>query len=167
MEPKTSCQVENVKIRHWPRIYGLMAGFFTELGHRRLAYTIYMATFRSTASVLVLNGKVVGVVIYKVVAPGEYWLDYLVIDPDHRGRGLASQLLEGMESRCRDEGCESIALAVLIENQPALSFYRQYGFAEVNSRSDGKIVPRSDGKILLRKQVADAIPTRSVGTPKI
>ena len=118
-----------------------------------------MATFRSTASVLVLNGKVVGVVIYKVVAPGKYWLDYLVIDPDHRGRGLASQLLEGMESRCRDEGCESIALAVLIENQSARSFYQQHGFAEVNSKSDGKIV--------LRKQVADAVPSRFVGAPKI
>ena len=164
MEPKMSCQVENLKLRHWPRIYGLMAGFFTELGHRHLAYTIYTATFRSNAYVLVLNGKVVGVVTYKVVAPRKYWLDYLIIDPDHRGRGLASQLLEDMESRCRDEGGESIALAVLIENQPALSFYQQYGFAEVNSK---EVNSRSDGKIVLRKQVADAVPSRFVGAPKI
>lgn len=154
MKPKANCQIENAKVRHWPRIYRLMMSFFKELGHRRLAYTIFTTTFRSTDSllVLVLKGKVVGVLIYKVISPGKYWIDYLIVDPHHRGLGLASQLLEGMELLCHNEGCESIELAVLIENQPARFFYQLHGFVEVNSKIDGKIVLRKQNP--MRQQVA-------------
>jgi ribosomal protein S18 acetylase RimI-like enzyme len=47
---------------------------------------------------------------------------------EHRRRGAASGLLRALTQRCRDCGAERLYLQVLVDNAPAIRFYRRFGF---------------------------------------
>jgi GNAT superfamily N-acetyltransferase len=51
----------------------------------------------------------------------------LYVRPEHRGKGLGTQLLMAGEQRARDEGYGMLSLMVSVRN-PALRLYESYGF---------------------------------------
>jgi ribosomal protein S18 acetylase RimI-like enzyme len=52
----------------------------------------------------------------------------LFVDPAHRRRGLATQLLEAGQAWARQRGDLQITLQVLTDNQPALRLYQKLGY---------------------------------------
>jgi probable phosphoglycerate mutase len=60
------------------------------------------------------------------ITDGHISLCYL--DPDHRGKGLGTQLLGEAISVSRAGGKTGISLRVYHKNTPALTFYRKMGF---------------------------------------
>lgn len=56
------------------------------------------------------------------------WIGGFGVAPEHRGHGVASELLRSIESTARERGVTSIQLEVLAGNLPALNTYREAGF---------------------------------------
>jgi ribosomal protein S18 acetylase RimI-like enzyme len=52
----------------------------------------------------------------------------LYVVPDHRGTGLADDLLASAAERARTEGCPEVALHVDVDNHRARSYYEKRGF---------------------------------------
>jgi GNAT superfamily N-acetyltransferase len=52
----------------------------------------------------------------------------VVVQPDHRGLGISTRLLEAAEDEARRRGCCKLTLEVLTGNMPAAASYRRYGF---------------------------------------
>ncbi len=50
------------------------------------------------------------------------------IDEDHRGKGLATQLLQAAEDLAIEKGCCKVTLEVLEGNEPAKIAYLKFGF---------------------------------------
>lgn len=55
------------------------------------------------------------------------YLEDLVVDPGHRGRGLGRELLAALAAECVDHGWARLEWSVLDWNTPAIDFYRSLG----------------------------------------
>jgi ribosomal protein S18 acetylase RimI-like enzyme len=55
----------------------------------------------------------------------------LYVDPDRRGEGVGSELLDATIDELRDRDCERIEAMVLADNEPGNEFYRAAGFERV------------------------------------
>lgn len=53
----------------------------------------------------------------------------LVVDPDARGHGLGSRLLDAVDARLADLGVAATSVAAMVENTDAIRFYQRRGFA--------------------------------------
>ena len=63
-----------------------------------------------------------------VVERGWAGLSNIVVDPEHRGKGAATFLLDALVRWSMCSGAEQIYLQVVKDNLPALSLYRKHGF---------------------------------------
>lgn len=61
-------------------------------------------------------------------------LENIVVAPESRRRGIASQLLESLVRNVRGRGAEKILLEVRESNAAARSLYRKLGFKETGRR---------------------------------
>jgi len=59
-----------------------------------------------------------------------FYVDALAVDPAHRRRGIARQLLEIAEKEAARAGCARIALDTGLQNHGARALYDAYGFRE-------------------------------------
>lgn len=79
------------------------------------------------------ESTVVGTVALARLLPRHEELKSMRTSPEHRGRGIASQLLDHVISDARSRGIERISLETgsMEFFAPARTFYRKAGFAEV------------------------------------
>lgn len=54
----------------------------------------------------------------------------LAVLPEHRGRGVGTALLAGVERRARADGCCKLTLEVLDDNDGARRLYENFGFGD-------------------------------------
>lgn len=66
------------------------------------------------------------------------WLYYLATDPEHRGRGIATQLVREAEEGLRDLGCPKAQLMVRSDNPAVLDFYERLGYEPSKVSTLGK-----------------------------
>lgn len=64
----------------------------------------------------------------------EYYIDALAVAPQHRGRGLAAQLMLEAEKDARSSGMKKIALLVDIDNARAKHVYLRQGYQSVGQK---------------------------------
>jgi ribosomal protein S18 acetylase RimI-like enzyme len=93
----------------------------------------------------------VGVIGEKVVATvmagydgHRGWINYLGVDPEHRGKGLARAIVERAEQLLRDAGCPKINLQVRSTNKDAIAFYERVGYRVDDVLSMGKRLQDDD-----------------------
>lgn len=55
-------------------------------------------------------------------------VENLYVADGHRGEGIGSALLAASEDRLAENGAESIALEVMVDNERARAFYRDHGY---------------------------------------
>lgn len=67
-------------------------------------------------------------------------IEDLIVSEHHRGRGIGTALIDTVISEARTKGYARVALGADIRNQPALSFYAQYGFNETHLSIFHKII---------------------------
>lgn len=77
----------------------------------------------------------------------------LIVAPQHRGRGIAGELVHAAENHCRAAGLSSLRLEVRQDNHAARCFYERLGFAEV-AALPGYYDDGSDGLRLERRLAA-------------
>jgi ribosomal-protein-alanine N-acetyltransferase len=84
-----------------------------------------------------LVAEVDGVVVGHAVASAagdDAELQRIAVDPAHRRRGLAGELLAAVESRAAADGATRLLLEVREDNATAAAFYESRGFVEVGRR---------------------------------
>lgn len=67
------------------------------------------------------------------------WLYSLAVDPAHRGRGIARDLITRAERGLAQLGCPKINLMVRADNEAVIGFYDRLGF----DRSDVTVLQRA------------------------
>ena len=72
------------------------------------------------------------------------WLNYLAVEPGHRRRGLARELVEEAERRLRALGCPKVNLQVRTSNREAIEFYQRIGYSVDEVVSLGKRLERDE-----------------------
>ncbi len=81
------------------------------------------------------DGHIVGNATLRRAVPS--WRGWIVgnvaVLPEHRGRGIARQLVEACIAQARDEGGEWVALEVRADNEPARHVYSSLGFEQTGA----------------------------------
>ena len=66
------------------------------------------------------------------------WVNYLAVNPCHRGQGLGRLLMERAEEILRGLGAAKLNLQVRSSNEAALGFYERLGYKQDEAVSMGK-----------------------------
>jgi ribosomal protein S18 acetylase RimI-like enzyme len=66
------------------------------------------------------------------------WVNYLAVDPTHRGEGLGAQLMRRVEDLLHAAGCPKVSLLVRSTNTGVLAFYRKLGYLQDDAVPLGK-----------------------------
>lgn len=86
------------------------------------------------------NGKLIAMSGRRLCAPGFVEVSAVCTDPEHRGRGLARELVLAVIAGIRAEGDEAF-LHVATENTPAIALYEAMGFT-VRCEGEAVIIRR-------------------------
>lgn len=78
------------------------------------------------------SGHAVGCVFLSVAADRAYF-GMLSIDPARQGRGHGRTLIDAVEDRAREQGCETIDIHIVNLREELPPFYRRFGYAETGT----------------------------------
>ena len=73
-----------------------------------------------------------------VFAPGGAEADVLTVGvvPNHRGKGIARQLMALITDWAHEQGSTAMMLEVKVDNQDAIGLYESLGYSKLNTRKD-------------------------------
>lgn len=77
------------------------------------------------------NKKGTVVTIDPETAPGEWYIDTVVVDPTFRGHGIGTRLIAHAEQLVKNSGGGKLALNVEFEKEAAIRLYNRLGFVTV------------------------------------
>lgn len=63
--------------------------------------------------------------------PDDWYLGFLLLDPSVRSRGFGQGMYSVIERWASEHGARRLLVAVLMENEPALRFWKRLGFEEL------------------------------------
>ncbi len=97
---------------------------------------------KTTAVSMVIKEKdwIVGHLSFRFI-PDEkrIHLFHVIIDRDHRGKGLASQLIKVAEAQGKEGKCTMASLYVNPKNPAALHLYQKHGYEIIGKSNSGSI----------------------------
>jgi len=109
------------------------------------------------------DGRVIGFAGALLVA-GEAHVTTIAVDPDRRGRAVATRLLLVLIRRAVELGIGAVTLEVRASNEAALALYRRFGFVPAGVRKGYYSKPLEDALVLWAHDVADADYTDRLAT---
>ena len=83
--------------------------------------------------VYILNNEILGFIIYEYIYD-RIELDYIYVDKEKRGIGIANILMNQMIGFAKENNIKNITLEVNKNNFSAISLYKKYGFIDVAVR---------------------------------
>lgn len=98
----------------------------------------------------VCNGEMIGFANGSWVIDEGELLNIAVLE-SYRNNGIAGELFEKMERFFSEKGIKIIYLEVREKNQPALSFYKKYGFIKNGFRKNYYRNPDDNGVLMMKK----------------
>lgn len=90
-----------------------------------------------TIKVAVLDGKTVGYIKYRQNNEKDFSLSEMWVDPEYRGRGVASFMLTKFTSVLEDKKEKVRVVLRVHKNNPALKLYSKLGFKEITKGTQG------------------------------
>jgi GNAT superfamily N-acetyltransferase len=122
-----------------------VARLLAQLGYPTDAAAVAPRLVRLTASdsdrlfVAEVDGEVVGLAGLHVSPSLEYdapaaKVSAIVVDEDHRRRGIGEALLAAVEREARERACGLLFLTTALRRRDAHEFYRRLGFEETGFR---------------------------------
>jgi ribosomal protein S18 acetylase RimI-like enzyme len=93
-------------------------------------YWLYAHLFSSTCPIVLMEGKVGGVVIAfrDQENPKEIYVQDLMVHPAHRKKGIAKKLMTRIQERAMDWDCTRIWLTSEVENTAAQALWSSMGY---------------------------------------
>jgi diamine N-acetyltransferase len=87
------------------------------------------------------DGRMAGalIVVRDHPAPAEWTVDFLLVRPDRRGKGLATQMVESLERWVRSEGGNAIHLEARRHSREGVAFARRAGFEELGAAQESAL----------------------------
>lgn len=103
------------------------------------------------------NDTIIGFVCYRFRIGQTIFVDYVVLDTKHQGKGIATSFLPVFESHLMKQGIRNVFGTVDEENTDALKTFRHWGF---------KVHGQLGSSIVIQKELtsADSYPTNGVRT---
>ena len=102
------------------------------LGDDKWCYTRYNANENiENVWVVYLGNIAIGCIAYRKKSDGIGEVKRLYIRSEYRGKGISKKLLDMVESYAKEQGCHTLFLDTRITLEPAVSIYRNFGFAIV------------------------------------
>ncbi len=95
------------------------------------------------------SGVIVGYACYRLDC-GEVHLTNMAVDPDHRRKSVANELLEHILGLARSRKCELVFLEVRYSNEAARKFYEAAGFGTVDQCTGYYDNPAEDALVMSR-----------------
>lgn len=108
----------------------------------------YLRNDYSKEYVYILNNEIVGFIIYEYIYD-RIELDYIYVDKEKRGMGIANILMNQMINFAKENNLKNITLEVNKNNEVAISLYKKYGFIEVAIRRG--YYNGEDGLLMIRE----------------
>ncbi len=96
---------------------------------------------------LFLVGELAGEIVATVMGGYEGhrgWINYLAVDPAHRGKAYGREIMAAIESRLQDLDCPKINLQVRSSNEAVLRFYEAIGYGIDDVVGMGKRLKQDD-----------------------
>ncbi|HLP27076.1 MAG TPA: GNAT family N-acetyltransferase [Candidatus Didemnitutus sp.] len=84
--------------------------------------------------------------------PREWWIGLLMIDPNHRGTGLGSQIIADVIAMAGAENATALWVAPLEQNPNAQRFWERHGFVE-ERRAQTTTRSGRTNNVVVRKKV--------------
>ena len=81
---------------------------------------------------------------------GEVYISNVAVREKFRKRGVASALIDAMNSYCIDNNAEFITLEVRVSNTPAVNLYEKSGFENLGRRKNFYSAPNEDAFIMTK-----------------
>ena len=81
-------------------------------------------------------------------------IDWIHVHPDHRGRGVGSELLSRIEGELREAAVDAIEGSVLAENEAGAEFYEREGYERTGER-EVDVGDRTFQEMIYRKLLVD------------
>ena len=94
------------------------------------------------------DGKLIGYACYLAEAE-ECHLANIAVHADYRRKSVAKQILGHILEVAAEKGCEEILLEVRVSNQQAISFYRGFGFEELQECPGYYHSPRESAQVMV------------------
>lgn len=115
------------------QLFAIEADFHFDPTKVQLGLDRILSEERACVLVARKDKKVIGMCSAQLVistAEGAYsaWVEDVVVDRAHRGKGIGRQLLDGITSWAQGQGAARLQLLADIENKPAIKFYRGNGW---------------------------------------
>jgi GNAT superfamily N-acetyltransferase len=88
----------------------------------------WLADRQGLLAVAEWQGRAVGLGKLTCIAPENWWLEGLRTDPQHEGRGIASQLFEHLVGTWQETGGGTLRLSTHYENYPIHHLCERHGF---------------------------------------
>jgi ribosomal protein S18 acetylase RimI-like enzyme len=117
----------------------------------RVRHAHYLDLFRESSTFVLIaeSGSVaIGYALVHVRGPEESWetgpvaeLETLALLPEHRGRGIGSQLLQAVFQRLRQMGVQQWSVGVIGANREALRFYERFDLLPFMTSFIGHVPP--------------------------
>jgi ribosomal-protein-alanine N-acetyltransferase len=82
----------------------------------------------------------------------------VAVAPDHRRRGVASALLQGLLEETADDAQRGYTLEVRVSNDAAIALYERFGFRPAGIRRAYYTDNREDAVIMWRSLGSDEVP---------
>jgi ribosomal protein S18 acetylase RimI-like enzyme len=108
-----------------------LAGY--QLGGRALTGGSASAVLRAYGYVRGLQRLLLLALFERHPAPGQLVMDGIAVDPDIRGRGVGSLLIEEVAAVAAEQDCRDIRLDVIDTNPRARALYERRGFTAVRT----------------------------------
>ena len=84
-----------------------------------------------------LENQIVGVAVlaeYSVISGHKGWIEDVVVDEAHRGKGIGRKLMEFLIAQGRQKGISEILLFTAYHRKPAQQLYQNLGFQKKESQ---------------------------------
>ena len=96
------------------------------------------------------------------------WHANIAVDPDHRGRGIATMVLERLFELTADDARRGYTLEVRVSNSTAISLYERLGFESRGIRRGYYTDNREDALIMWKDPVGrDGVGRDGVGRDEV
>ena len=135
---KTIKCIEITKIKNPTSLAALIYNDFVylskypELDHNVNSIIKTLCDMGNYSYFLYYDGKLIGYMIgdFRIFPDGRYgyYMSYLFINEEYRGRKVGSNLIKKLIKKCLDKGVKFIILTCDTQDKKAINFYTKYGF---------------------------------------
>jgi ribosomal protein S18 acetylase RimI-like enzyme len=130
-------------------LFAIEADFTPDYALQARGLKLLLKSDRAEIFVAEVKGKVVGMCTVQVVVStasgGEVGrVEDVVVDIEHRGKGIGSSLLQAMERRAVERGLLRLQLLADLDNHGGIRFYRFHGWHPTNLASWMKYLPQPE-----------------------